>query len=153
MTTENREVSIPINDTGDLLEHTSGVWGQFKVNERGYIGGVHPNEISGIAAEWVNACERALVGHKIARRFVEEHIITFDLQSLITLNTFMRSLGYELPYNDRLQIIEKSKKAFSFLENPSEELKLKQEDIDAAQLLVAKLDHYYQPREIKPPIK
>jgi hypothetical protein len=147
--------SLPILDTAEILRHSTGVWGEFKFDE-GKIYGPHANEIPSIAREWFRACDDALRGVDIVRKMAEEHIIVLDLNAVYSLSFLTGNLGREVPTEERIKTIERSKKAFLYLVDRDLVRDLTQEDIDAAQLLVSKfmssLNLIYEPREIKPPI-
>lgn len=142
-------LSVPVNDTGDLFEHTTGTWGEFRVDGSGNIGGVHEDEIPGIARDWVTACDAAIVGHGILKRAVEQGLISGDLFSLETYNEI--SLAYQgSGSEEKLQLIEGARKAFLALSDSSLEIELTPQDINAAERLVQSLDRYYKPRNIQP---
>lgn len=143
---EIRQVCVPHFDIGRVFEGVNNILGTYKTD-------VDTNSAKAIAEDMAHACKAVSEGQEIVSNFWREGTITLDTDATDVLSLFTKALGTEIPYKKRLEIIEKSGKVFSFLEDPQNfSGELQQGDVDAAQQLISKLDPTYKIREITLPV-
>jgi hypothetical protein len=97
--------------------------------------------------DWVSACDAALAGHEIIMRAYRDGVFSGNYPSVKIYNDFAAALG-NIGQSETRSTIERAKKAFLALQKPSLRDGLNQEDVDAAQRLVAGFDHLYKPKKI-----
>jgi hypothetical protein len=141
---------LPVNDTGDLLDHMEGKWGQFIVDENDRIGFVNKEIVPSIVNDWIRGCENAISGHAILQRAINEHLVSGSLYDFEMYDLFCDAV--EVAEGEQLiELIIQAKKAFEALKDPTLLPELTQAEVTAAERLVAGLDPIYDVRGLAAP--
>jgi hypothetical protein len=145
----NFVLSLPFNATGEMLENMVNTWGNFQENKRDQLGSVDPNKVPRLAQAWVSACDAVLRGYEIAKRTSKEHMVSgayYDIEMLSVFSHVLSERGYQGQMED---IITKARRAFDALRDPNLLPDVTQEDVQAAEQLVASFDHLYKIRGLR----